>query len=265
MLLINSWRDFYLWNVWIETSTGDDNVLELNLAYSSAIILLSWNKKKSVTLQPVTHNGMKTSWTLRAWRPCRAAISNFSRFFSFKLQWPGGPVRIQLRPEYSYRYCKSTNGTIQRIVLSLEVAKVSRGEWFPGEVTWQTQSSSCELSSILAKNTASKAVMLTSDLLVFWSMGHISSFKTSASLAPLIPFAMDSSSRSSCPLTENAPWSILHIIPSEYFSWSVEFWAMWRYSCGCDVDDVLPEITRPSGVLPFPSLATVGSEGEGCC
>ena len=261
MLLINSWRDFYLWNVWIETSTCNDNVLVLNLAYSSAIILFSWNKKKSVTLQPVTHNGMKTSWTLRAWRPCDAAISNFSRFVSFLLHFcsgPAGPVWLFTLARVANQQTAQFNELFCR--WKLQKSRVVNSEWFPGEVTWQTQSSSCELSSTLAKNTTSKAVMLTSDLLVFWSMGHISSFKTWASLAPLILFAVDSSSRSSCPLTENAPWSILHIIPSEHFYWSLEFWAMWRYSCGCDVHDVLPEITRAGGFLPFDSLATVGSD-----
>ena len=212
---------------------------------------------------------MKTSWTLRAWRPCRAAISNFSRFFSFKLHFCSGPAA-----QFDYTYSNTLTPVANQQTAQfnelfcrwkLQKSRVVNSEWFPGEVTWQTQSSSCELSSTLAKNTTSKAVMLTSDLLVFWSMGHISSFKTSASLAPLILFAVDSSSRSSCPLTENAPWSILHIIPSEHFYWSVEFWTMWRYSCGCDVHDVLPEITRPSVVLLLPSLATVGSESEGCC
>ena len=199
MLLINSWRDMYLWNVWIETSTGDDNDLELNLAYSSAIILVSWNKKKSVTLQPVTHNGMKTSWTLRAWRPCDAAISNFSRFFSFKSHFCSGPaarlnitltaVANQQTAQFNVLFCR----------WKLQKSRVVNSEWFPGEVTWQTQSSSCELSSTLAKNTTSKAVILNSDLLVFWSMPilwaiYLPSRRSGA------PY-----SRSSSPLAVNAP------------------------------------------------------------
>ena len=126
------------------------------------------------------------------------------------------PVANQQTAQFNELFCR----------WKLQKSRVVNSEWFPGEVTWQTQSSSCELSSTLAKNTTSKAVMLTSDLLVFWSMGHISSFKTSASLAPLILFAVDSSSRSSCPLTENAPWSILHIIPSELYSWSLICWIL---------------------------------------
>ena len=199
--LIHSWRDMYLWNVWIETSTCDDNDLVQNLAYSRAMTLFSWNKKKSVTLKPVTHNGTKTSRTLRAWLPCHAAISNFSRFFSFKLTFfcglPAPPKNtvarvLQAGPAQKYCYPSSANQqTAQFNELFVVVSCKSLAWWM---FSWRSDTTDQKQFLWIKFNSGEEHNFEGSDpelrfasLLIYAdSMGHISSFKTSASLAPLI-------------------------------------------------------------------------------